>query len=171
MFTSIVYHAQTNDQFEKSNQTIEIAIRFLTSNNSEVSIVSILFIIQSQLNNSSNASIELASNEIIYDFKVRDTISTFNQRNLSEKSATDKRKKYQAEANDAIAFANVKMKIYYDFKHKSLLLKSKKKTYFRLNKDYKLFDHHKKLSQQKCEFFLIKKRVNRLTYELKLSST
>ena len=171
MFTSIAYHAQTNDQFERSNQTVEIAIRFLTSNNSEVNIASTLSIIQSQLNNSSNASIELASNEIIYDFKVRDTISTLNQRNLSEESATNRRKKYQAEANDAIAFANVKMKIYYDFRHKPLLLKSEEKIYLRLNKDYKLSDHHKKLSQQKCEFFLIKRRINRLAYELKLSST
>ena len=171
LLTSIVYYAQTNDQFERSNQTVQIAIRFFTSNNSKISIVSTLFIIQSQFNNNFNAFIEFASNEIIYDFKVRDIISTFNQRNLSKEWTTNKRKKYQAEANDAIAFANVKMKIYYDFKHKSLLLKSKKKTYFRLNKDYKLFDHHKKLSQQKCEFFLIKKRVNRLTYELKLSST
>ena len=90
---------------------------------------------------------------------------------MSEESATNRRKKYQAEASDAIAFANVKMKIYYDFRHKSLLLKSEKKIYLRFNKDYKLFDHHKKLSQQRCEFFLIKRRVDRLTYELKLSFT
>ena len=169
LLTFIVYHAQTDEQFERSNQTIEIAIRFLTSNNSDVEIVAILSTIQSQLNNSSNVATRLSSNEIIYDFRVRDTILTLNQRDQHE-SITDQRKEYQAKASDAIAFVNAKMKVYYDFRHKSLLLNSKDKAYFRLNKGYKFSNHHKKLFQQRCELFFIKRRVERLAYELKLSS-
>ena len=169
LFTSIVYHAQTNEQFEKSNQTIEIAIKFLTLNNSNVEIVAILSTIQFQFNNNSNVATKLSSNEIIYDFRIRDTILTFNQKDQHE-SITDRRKEYQAKANNAIAFVNAKMKMYYDFKHKSLLLNSENKIYFRLNKNYKFFNHYKKLFQQRCELFFIKRKIERLTYELKLFS-
>ena len=142
--TSIVYHAQTDEQFEKSNQTIEIALRFLTLNNSDVETIAILSTIQSQLNNSSNVATRLSSNEIIYDFRVRDTILTLNQKDQHE-SIIDRRKEYQTKASDAIAFVNAKMKMYYDFRHKSFLLNSENKVYSRFNKNYKFFNHHKKL--------------------------
>ena len=93
LLISTAYHAQTNEQFEKSNQTVEIAIRFLYSNDFDVNIVSALSTIQSQLNNSFNVSTDFALNEIIYDFKVRDTISTLNQ-NQTNESFANKRKKY-----------------------------------------------------------------------------
>ena len=168
LLTSIVYHAQTDEQFEKSNQTMKIAIRFLTSNNSDVDIVAVLLTIQFQFNNSLNAATDLAFNEIIYEFKIRDTISALNREQTTIESVSNKRQKYQTKVNDAIAFANAKMKVYYDFKHKSLLLKFENKVYFRLNKEYKFSEHHKKLSQQRCKSFLIKRRVERLIYELNL---
>ena len=169
LLTSIVYHVQTDEQFERSNQTIEIAIRFLTLNNSDVEIVATLSTIQSQLNNSSNVVTRLSSNEIIYDIRVRDTILTLNQRDQHE-SITNWRKKYQTKVSDAIAFVNAEIKVYYDFKHKSLLLNSENKVYLRLNKSYKLSNHHKKLFQQRCKLFLVKRKVERLAYELKLFS-
>ena len=94
---------------------------------------------------------------------------TLNQKDQHE-SITNRRKEYQAKASDAIAFVNAKMKVYYDFRHKLLLLNSENKIYFRFNKSYKLSNHHKKLSQQRCEFFLVKRKVERLAYELNLFS-
>ena len=42
--------------------------------------------------------------------------------------------------------------------------------FLKLNHEYRLPAHsNRKLSQQRCGFFLIKRRVGRLTYELKLS--
>ena len=169
LLTFIVYHAQTNEQFERSNQIVEIAIRFLTSNNPDIKIVSALSTIQSQFNNSLNAFTDFSSNEVIYGFRVRDIISALNQ--MQDESITNKRKEYQTEASDAIAFANAKMKIYYDARHKSLLLNSGDRAFLRFNKSYKLFNHHRKLSQQKCESFFIKRRIERLVYELELSLT
>ena len=150
---------------------MKIAIRFFTSNNSDVDIVAILLTIQFQLNNSFNATTDLTFNEIIYEFKIRDTISAFIREQTTMKSISNRRQKYQTKVSDAIAFANAKMKVYYDFKHKSLLLKFENKVYFRFNKEYKLSEHHKKLSQQRCESFLIKRRIERLTYELNLFAT
>lgn len=172
LLTSTAYHAQTDGQSERSNQTVEIAIRFLTSNDPDVDIIAALPTIQSQLNNSPNASTALSPNEIIYGFKVRDTISALNlERIKRNESTTNRRQEYQAEASDAIAFANAKMKVYYDSRHKPLLLKPGDKAYLRLNKGYKLPEHHQKLSQRRCGPFLVKRRVGRLAYELDLPST
>ena len=64
------------------------------------------------------------------------------------------------------------MKIRYDARYVSLLLKSEDKTFFRFHKKYKIFSQkNRKLSNQRCEFFLIKRQIERLFYELNLSST
>ena len=148
---------------------MKIVIRFLTLNNSNINVVIALSTIQFQLNNSLNASIYFSSNEIIYKFRMHDTILTFNQK-LQNELNTNKRENNQTKTNDAIAFVNAKIKIYYDFKHKSLFLKSKNKIYFRFNKNYRFSNHHKKLLQQRCESFIVNRKIKRLTYELKLSS-
>ncbi len=81
------------------------------------------------------------------------------------------RLKNRQKAADAVFFVNVKVKIFHDKRHKSLFLKSEKKTFLRFHKEYNLSEIiNKKLSQQKCDSFIIKRRVDRLAYELNLSS-
>ena len=58
------------------------------------------------------------------------------------------------------------MKIRYDFQHKLLLLRFENKTYLKLHKKYEIVEQHKKLNNKKCKSFLIKRRVDRFTYEL-----
>ena len=125
------------------------------------------------MNNSLNVVTNLSSNEIIYDFKVKDAlfniieINTVKTLNLSAQ-----RMKYQREVVDAIDFVVAKIKIYYDARHTFILLRSNEKTYLQLNKDYKLFDKlNSKFSQQRCESFKIFERVERFAYKLELSST
>jgi hypothetical protein len=73
------------------------------------------------------------------------------------------------EAVDAVSFANVKVKILHDKRHKPLFLKSGEKAFLRLHKEYNLSEIiNKKLSQQRCDSFTIKRRVSRLVYELDL---
>ena len=80
------------------------------------------------------------------------------------------RLKYQIEIVDATTFVNVKATIYYDSRHTFLMLRSKNKTYLRLNHDYQLFEKfNRKISSQRCDSFIVKKRIDRLTYELSLS--
>ena len=169
----MTYHSQTNEVSERTNQTIEIAIRYFVIEFLEIDYILILSIIQTQLNNSFNVVTDLSSNEIIYDFKVKNAlfniieINTVNTLNLSTQ-----RMKYQREVVDATDFVVAKIKIYYDARHTSILLRSDEKTYLQLNKDYKLFDKlNSKLSQQRCESFKILERVERLAYRLELSST
>jgi hypothetical protein len=76
------------------------------------------------------------------------------------------------EATNVVSFANVKVKIMHDKRHRLLFLNSKKKVFLRLHKEYNLFEIiNRKLSQQKCDPFTVKRRVERLTYELELSKT
>jgi CYTH domain-containing protein len=71
---------------------------------------------------------------------------------------------------NAVFYVNIKVKIIHDKKHKSLFLNSENRAFLRLHKEYNLLDIiNKKLFQQKCDFFTMKRRIDRLTYELDLS--
>ena len=75
--------------------------------------------------------------------------------------------RYRIEIANVIFYVKAKFKIMYDARHVSLLLKSSEKAYFRLHHEYILSDKlNRKLFNQRCDFFLIQKRVDRLTYQL-----
>ena len=173
ILTTTAYHSQTNEQFERSNQIVKIIIRFLYASDSDIDVIVALSSIQARLNNSLNVSTRLCLNEIIYEFKIRDCLNSLNDTfNISFEALSELRLLYRKKVADAIFFANASMKIYYDFRHVSLLFRSKDKIYLRLHKKYSLSNNHsKKLSTQRCDSFIIKKRVERLAYELELSST
>ena len=168
LLTTIAYHAQTNEQSERTNQTVEIAIRYLVTTN--IDVISFFLSLQTQFNNFSNSIIDQFSNDIIYEFKIRETLTL----NLSttNSSTTDSfskvRMRNRQKTANAISFVNAHMKIRYDSRHKSLLLRSGDKIFLRLHRDYEINEQHKKLDNQRCEPFLIKKRVDRLTYELNI---
>ncbi len=68
-----------------------------------------------------------------------------------------------------MSFANAKAEIIHDKRHKPLFLNPGEKAFLRLHKGYNLpGPSNKKLSQQRCGPFTIKRRVGRLTYELDL---
>ena len=70
-----VYHSQSNRQFERFNQTVEIALQFLTVNNSELDWSERLSMIMFTLNKVLNAFIKLSSDKIVYDFKTKTVFS------------------------------------------------------------------------------------------------
>ena len=163
LLTFTVYHAQIDEQSKKTNQTVKIAIRFLITVN--IDIIFVLSCLQAQLNNFSNAFTKRSSNEIVYDFKMQKIIF----RTSFIKNISEFRLEHRQNATNAIFFANAHMKIKYDVRHKSLLLHFENKVYLRLHKEYEIVEQHKKLNNQKCESFLIKRRVDRLAYELDIS--
>ena len=172
LLTSIAYHSQTNDSSERTNQTVKIALRFLITMFSNVKWSTFLSALQAQLNNFLNTATELASNEIVYEFKTRKLIAAVGAKadNISD-NILDRRLKYQREAADATAFAQVKAKIYYDVRHQLILFHPEDKVYFRLHHEYQLPDRsNRKMFNQRCESFTVKRRAGRLTYELKLST-
>ena len=110
----------------------------------------------------------MISNEICYDFKTKNVFATIIFEKIKKKSTNEKKLKktlnktrfrIRQKIINLITFVNVKIKIMYYKRHKSLMLKSKDKAFFILNKEYKLFDKfNKKLSQQKNESFVMKKK-------------
>ena len=82
----------------------------------------------------------------------------------------NKRLKFKKKTANVTSFINVKVKIYYDSQYTSLTFKFKNRVYLKLNHEYYLFNKsNRKLSFQYYDFFFIKRRINRLAYELKLS--
>ena len=79
------------------------------------------------------------------------------------------RMKNRQKTVNVISFANAHMKIRYDARHKSLFFRSDEKVFLRLHKSYEVNEQHKKLENQRCDLFLVKRRVNRFTYELDIS--
>lgn len=110
----------------------------------------------------------------MYESKIRDVIAcmTFDQtfENSKEKNIFEKIKlKFAQKTIEAISFVNAKVKIYYDIKHKSLLLNSKNETFIRFHHEYKLSKQiNKKLKNQKCDPFKVLRRVKKLAYEMNL---
>ncbi len=179
LLMSTAYHSQTDDQSKRTNQIVKIALRFFLIENSEIDWINAISLIQTNLNNSSNAITELCSNELNYDFKVKDIVS-FLIENLKNSSSqfnimnmiNETRLRNRQKAIDAIFFINIKVRIIYDRKHKSLFLNSKNKIFLRLNKKYNLLEIiNRKLFQQRCDLFTIKRRARRLTYELEFFKT
>ena len=167
LFTSIAYYSQTNEISKRINQMIKIAIRFFIINYSNVNFVLTLFSLQTQLNNSINTIIDLAFNEINYNFKIREAF--FNLTKQKTTNLSTQRLKYWQKATNVLIFANVKAKIYYDARHIFLLFKLDDYIYLRLHHEYQLSKRfNKKISQQRCDSFLIKRRIDWLVYELKL---
>ena len=94
MLTSIVYHSQINDDFERINQMIEIIFRYFIIIYSNENWFVFLSILQTQLNNSFNVVIDLFFNEIIYDFKIRNALIVVDASQMS-KDIFSQRLKYQ----------------------------------------------------------------------------
>ena len=125
--------------------------------------------LQAQLNNFLNTAIEIFFNKIIYNFKIKKTLSLLNYNQSTINNPSNKRLEYCAEAEKAIVFANAKAKIYYNARYILLILNSKDKIYLRLNYRYQLSEKsNRKILSQQCESFLVRKRVERLAYKLEL---
>ena len=163
--TSTAYHPQSDGQSERTNQTVEIALRFhLTTGTDDW--VSILPFLQACLNNSVSSVTGFAPNELAYGFRVRDTLSM-----LSDLPAEDLNKLRlikREEADDAIAFANAMAKTRYDSTHKALNLREGSMAYLRLHHGYSIPGVNPKLSNQRVGPFKVLKKVGNLAYQLEL---
>ena len=75
------------------------------------------------------------------------------------------------DAQNAFVFASIRMKEYYNAKHKPMFFKIDDYVHLRLHRDYQIIDvQSRKLDQQFAKSFEIVKRIGRLVYRLKLSS-
>lgn len=162
---STAWHPQTDGQSERTNQTVEIALRFhLTTGTDDW--LSILPFLQACLNKSVTSATGFAPNELAYGFRVRDTLGM-----LADLPAEDLNKLRlikREEADDAIAFANAMAKTRYDSSHKAINLGEGSLAYLRLHHGYSIPGVNPKLSNQRVGPFKVLSKVGNLAYKLEL---
>ena len=125
-------------------------------NYSNVVFVLTLLSLQIQFNNLINVVTNLVFNKINYNFKIREILSNLTKQKITTLST--QRLKYKQETKNVLIFVNVKVKIYYNVRHISLLLKLNDYVYLRLHHEYQLSKRFKKkVFQSRCNSFLIKR--------------
>ena len=164
---STVYHSQIDDTSKRTNQIIEIALRYHIQALNDCRNWSTIVEIMQQTINNSTSSIDKSFNEICYEF------TSINSTNLLRifisivKSSSTK-----LEIVDSIAMTQISSKKLYDQKHQSLTLNVENWALLRLHKDYQILSSIMlsfKLSQQYVNFFEIIEKIENLTYRLKIS--
>ena len=164
--TSTAYHPQTDGQSERTNQTVEIALRYYVSR--DINWRQALPFISAILNNSTNTATGFSPNELTYGFRVNDNVNLLED--LPPQDFEKLRLLKREAADEAISFANAMSKHRYDGKHTPLSVKPGDKVYLRLHHGYKIAgEGNHKLHQQRAGPFEVLRKVGNLAYELKLS--
>ena len=169
IFIFTIYHFQTNDQSKRINQFVEIVLRFHITAHFDDEWIDVLSFIQIDNNNVVHVTIEYASNELVYEFKINDTLSMLA--NLSFENYSQLRQIKRENVETAMTFANVLSKARYDAMHKTLKFKVDDKMYLRLHHDYTILDlSNHKLSKQRVKLFSIIEKIDNLAFRLQLFS-
>ena len=168
LLTATAYHPQSDGQSERTNQTVEIAIRFYVTSHGmkDNDWPLVIPYLQGSLNNSRNRLIDTSPNEILYGFKVRDTLGLLTDLPAEDFSRLRLEKREQAE--DSMAFANATAKARYDRRHKPVNLAVGSQAFLKLHDGYEIPGVHPKLGRQRVGPFKILERVGQLAYRLEL---
>ena len=168
IFTFTIYHSQIDDQLKRTNQFIEIALRFHVIAHFDDEWIDVLSFIQVDNNNVVHVIIEYASNELIYEFKINDTLNMLT--NLLFENYNQLRQIKRKNVEIVMTFANAFNKTRYDEVHKTLKINVDDKMYLRLHHDYIIFDlFNHKLSKQRIKFFFVIEKIDNLAFRLQLS--
>jgi hypothetical protein len=166
LLTSTIYHSQTDDQSERINQTIEIALRYFLTSNSNLCWHEALSSLQHDLMNFIIFT-SFTSNQTLYEVNIKLSLMILNDHT---KNNTFTRKLIRKKVVNVIDFVNARFKIIYDDKHKSFAFNSKNKIYLRLHREYSLSEkNNHKLSNQRSSSYVIKRKIENVVYELILS--
>ena len=162
---STAYHPQMDGSSERTNQTIEIALRFWIATLERPDMWSItLPIIQFRLNNTRSQALEKAPNEIAYGFTINDKIELVQaEKAILPLDIT------RIDAADAVAFAQIQQKYHYDKGHHPQFLRVGEWADLNLHKGYKIPTTSvidRKYSQQRAGPMRVVERVGRLAYRL-----
>lgn len=122
-------------QSERTNQSMEIAFRFMMSTLKDpTDWPSLVGPIQRNTNNSRSAATEKTSNEIVSGFT---PVRSLDFTKITPESFLTP-KLVRMEAADAIAFAQTNAKMTYDQKHQSISFKVGEHALLRLHKSYNI---------------------------------
>ena len=169
ILTSTAYHPQTDGQSERSNQTIEIALRYYVSERQD-NWADCIDIVQAAIMTSVSATTTKTPSELIYGCNIRQAVDLANPAApTSADDWADIREHHRPDAADAISHAQEVMKIVTDKKRLDFSLAVGDKAYLRLHKGYHLPGIPKaKLGQQRVGPFEVVAVVGSNAYKLKL---
>jgi hypothetical protein len=144
--TTAAYWPQSDGQSERTNQTVSIAIRFVITEHEQEddaddqwSWKEVLPHIQFSLNTSKNHSIGCTPYEYLMGFNPHQGFDLlFAQQTLSPEDYKTLRLHYREEAEEALAFAKITQKDYYDRRHQPIELKPGDHAALVLHKGYKM---------------------------------
>ena len=148
--------------------------------NDVIDFITLLPSIQAVMNNSTNVSTDVSPNEILYEFKVlkatdllnNDVVKTRVEDDIPKTVVEEERAMLKKKTENVIAHAQAMFKVRYDFKHKPIDLEADQKIYIKLHRNYFQFDlKSRKYSKQRLKSVSILKKIDRLTYKLKISKT
>ncbi len=154
---STAYHLQTDGSSERTNQTVEIALRFFIHALDNSGLwPQVLPRIQAIINNTSSSSTGKTPNKVAYGFSPRRLLDLLAVLPIPNALAT------RTDAADAVYFTLLNLKVTYDRKHQPLFMKVGEWAMLRLHKGYSIpatAGVTKKLIQQYVGPFRIVEKV------------
>jgi hypothetical protein len=109
--TTTAYHPSADGQAERTNFTLEVALRYFV-NDSQDDWADKLRTIEALLNNAKSTATGMAPNEMIYGKRVRlDIVASLSEATPEAENIAQQRQQNQEDATRAIAFAQKAMKI------------------------------------------------------------
>ncbi|SLM35378.1 reverse partial [Lasallia pustulata] len=168
MLTSTAYHPQTDGQSERTNQTAEIALRYFLTSSPKSNWAKYLPRLRSELNKQRNTSTGKSPDEVVYGFKLCDTLSIIGGKTeLADSDFVKERLVIRKEAEDAANFANLLAKLQYDKHHRPLSMEVGDEVFIKLHKGYTLpLVTNWKLSNQRAGPLKIVEKIGLLAYRL-----
>jgi Integrase core domain len=170
---STAYHPQTDSQSEAMNKYLQTMLRFFV-NERQGDWSKYLTEAESIIHNANTASTRMSPNEILYGFKLRNTLGALTQGLAPHDSQSPPvlRALARADAEDASKHATFHIAKNYNRKHTSIVLQAGDKAYLRLGHGYKLRGLPKaKLGLQRVGPFLVLSKVGSQAYELQFPPT
>jgi hypothetical protein len=168
LLISTVYHSQIDDQNERINQTIEIALRYLLTTTNLFWHETLSSMQQAFMNTTTFT--EHSPNEILYERNTRSELTLLNIDDDFMKNQRLLREIIRKDVVDAIDFVNARFKVIFDDKHKTIVFNTENMIYLRLHQDYSLLEKENlKLSNQRFDSYKVKRKINNVVYELNLS--
>ena len=167
---STAYHPQTDGSSERTNQTVEIALRFWISTLENVSAWPCTIpAIQSNYNNAISAPLGRSPNEVASGFSPNQPLDlgAYEKHVMPGNIA-------RLEAADAIAFAQMHAKYHYDRRHHPQFFREGEYALLRLRRGYNVPANKltgKKYGLQFVGPFKVVKRIGRLAYQLAVPET
>jgi hypothetical protein len=139
LHATAAWHPEADGQSERTNQTVAIALRFFITANPELDWDETLPHLQFILNTSQNASLGCSPYEYLTGFNpIQGFDSTHARATLSKEDFEALRLQYREEAEEALNFAKVTQKEYYDWRHQPINLKPGDSAMLVLHHGYKL---------------------------------